>query len=112
MKTDHLFLLRWFPSKTSVIDSFYCNISASPFTMIHSSESSRTKLLELFKVIVLYNLEQTWIQKVTTTTQIWKRTDLIRYMMILTCKRPSVAGDPEIQSDGLLLGACMHASFV
>jgi hypothetical protein len=63
MRTNHLFLLRWFPGKTSVIDPFYCNISASPFTMIYGSESSRTKLLELFKVIVLYNLDQTWFKR-------------------------------------------------
>ena len=66
MRINHLFLLRWFPSKTSIIDSFYCNISASPFTMIDSSKSSRTKLLELFKVIVLYNLQQPWMQNVIT----------------------------------------------
>jgi len=42
MRKNHLFLLRWFPSKTSVIDYFYCSISASLFTIIYSSKSFRT----------------------------------------------------------------------
>jgi len=42
MRKNHLFLLRWFPSKTSVIDYFYCSLNASLFTIIYSSKSSRT----------------------------------------------------------------------